>query len=380
MKKLYYSLFTFFFFQFSNSATITVTNSNDSGAGSLRAAIASAASGDSIIFSSSLANQTITLTSYQIIVDKNLTIDGTSLNIIISGNNSNRIFFINSNKNVIIKNIELRNGMATVDGTGEAWGGAIMTANNGIVLSLINVKLFQNVAEAGGALVIGGSSNLYVNNCSFINNNGSLAFSLGRGGGAITIRSNCYVEILNSNFINNLGGNGGAINSLLSTLKVDNCLFENNDSSPGVALGTEGAGGAIFTDGASLHTDPTPGLLSIKNSTFNNNIGHREGGALFLYTYITNSPNDQVLVDNCYFKENNVIPDSNDGGLAVGGAIRFAENGYIVKNSTFEGNTCQRGGGIWADPNSNGEILNCTFFNNQVTQFGGCFCKYYHYN
>ncbi|HLO47523.1 MAG TPA: hypothetical protein VK211_03760, partial [Kamptonema sp.] len=56
--------------------SLTVTNNNDSGTGSLRAAIASAAPGDTIVFDASLANQTIALTSGQLIIDKNLIIDG----------------------------------------------------------------------------------------------------------------------------------------------------------------------------------------------------------------------------------------------------------------------------------------------------------------
>jgi hypothetical protein len=61
-------------------ATITVTNTNDSGPGSLRSAIASAAAGDTIQFASSLASQTITLTSGQLVINKNLTIDAVVLN------------------------------------------------------------------------------------------------------------------------------------------------------------------------------------------------------------------------------------------------------------------------------------------------------------
>ena len=60
-------------------ATLLVTNLNDNGLGSLRAAIAQANSGDMIQFDSSLASQvtpTIKLTSGQININKNLTIDG----------------------------------------------------------------------------------------------------------------------------------------------------------------------------------------------------------------------------------------------------------------------------------------------------------------
>jgi hypothetical protein len=61
------------------SATITVTNENDSGAGSLRHAIRfDASSGDTINFAPSVT--TVTLTSDELVIDKNLTIAGPGAN------------------------------------------------------------------------------------------------------------------------------------------------------------------------------------------------------------------------------------------------------------------------------------------------------------
>ena len=56
--------------------TITVINTNDSGPGSLRQALVDANDGDAINFDSSLKGQTITLTSGQLSVDKDVTISG----------------------------------------------------------------------------------------------------------------------------------------------------------------------------------------------------------------------------------------------------------------------------------------------------------------
>src|SRR5579864_2297375 len=55
-------------------SALTVTTAADSGAGSLRADIATANSGDTINFASSLKGQTINLTSGELLINKGLTI------------------------------------------------------------------------------------------------------------------------------------------------------------------------------------------------------------------------------------------------------------------------------------------------------------------
>ncbi len=60
------------------AATITVTNTNDSGPGSLRQAILNASSGDTINFAPSVT--TVTLTSGELVIDKNLIITGPGAN------------------------------------------------------------------------------------------------------------------------------------------------------------------------------------------------------------------------------------------------------------------------------------------------------------
>ncbi|MGE5658341.1 MAG: DUF4347 domain-containing protein, partial [Actinomycetota bacterium] len=94
-------------------ATLTVTNNNDSGVGSLRAAISAAAAGDIITFDPSLANKTITLTSGQLAITKDLTLDAASAsNLTISGNNSSRILEVGSVK-FTLKNLKLTQGKLT---------------------------------------------------------------------------------------------------------------------------------------------------------------------------------------------------------------------------------------------------------------------------
>ena len=74
-------------------STLTVLNNLDSGAGSLRADIAAAHSGDTIVFAPSLDGQTITLTSGELLINKNLTIAGPGAGeLTVSGNDASRVF------------------------------------------------------------------------------------------------------------------------------------------------------------------------------------------------------------------------------------------------------------------------------------------------
>src|SRR5689334_12341230 len=93
-----------------SSSTITVTNTNDSGAGSLRQAIIDASPGDTIDFHSALSGQTITLTSAELLINKNLSINGPGASLLsVSGNNARRIFKVTSGT-VSIAGLTLFNG------------------------------------------------------------------------------------------------------------------------------------------------------------------------------------------------------------------------------------------------------------------------------
>src|SRR6516162_2860078 len=74
-------------------STLTVTNNLDSGAGSLRADIAAANPGDTINFAPTLDGRAVTLTSGQLVINKNLTIQGPGAALLaISGGNRCRVF------------------------------------------------------------------------------------------------------------------------------------------------------------------------------------------------------------------------------------------------------------------------------------------------
>ena len=150
--------------------TATVTNTNDNGAGSLRQAISDLCVSGTVNFSNTTAGgatnffdgsaHTITLTTGELLVNKNVTITGPGANLLtISGNNASRIFNIQSGKTVTISGLTLNNGNA---GGGD--GGGVL---NGGTLTLANCAVTGNTGggngggvtnSTGGALTITGST------------------------------------------------------------------------------------------------------------------------------------------------------------------------------------------------------------------------------
>ncbi|HSF76256.1 MAG TPA: DUF4347 domain-containing protein, partial [Microcoleus sp.] len=276
-------------------ATITVTNTNDSGPGSLREAIASAAAGDTIQFASTLAGQTITLTSGQLVINKNLTIDAVgAANLTISGNNASRVIRTEGATNVTLKNLIVANGK--VSGTDPnnqttSAGGGIQTGGSS-TLTLENCQVNNNVAGFGGGIYTGFRSTTTVINSKFSGNDGSLADNTERGGGAIATKSGGVLTIRDSEFTNNKGSYGGAVNNLLGSMTIENSKFTGNVTNKGV-------GGAVYVDGANASgpnatPGPVAGTIAIRNSVFDGNIGAREGGAGFLFGYLQ----DKIVLEN----------------------------------------------------------------------------------
>ncbi|WP_017715812.1 DUF4347 domain-containing protein [Kamptonema formosum] len=342
-------------------ATLTVTTTADSGAGSLREAIAKAQAGDTITFSSSLANKTITLTTGQLNVIKNLIVDGAgAAGLTLSGNNASRVFEVGGlGTNFTLKNLTVANGRTT----GE--GGAILTGLEN-VLTVENCQFKNNTAGVGGAIVTGNFSKNTVINCQFDSN--KAAANVEQSGGAIQVKSLSELTVQGSTFTNNKGINGGAINSLLSRLTVENSTFLNNDTTAGATLGTaatnytKGYGGAIYTDGASDKANPDSGTIVIRNSRFEGNKGAGQGGALFLFAY----PPDKIIVEGSTIVNNKVIPDAK--GDAFGGGLRAGNGELTISNTTFANNSAERqGGGLWVGEKSPVAISNSTFSGNRAT-------------
>ncbi len=351
-------------------AQIEVINSNDAGAGSLRNAVSSASSGQTITFSATLSNQVIVLSStINIPAAKNITLDGINApNISISGNNLVRMFLLQSTS-VNPTRLTFKN-LTFIKGLTNEYGGAIKSEHQG-VLDLQNCVFKNNNAAQGGSAVFSAFEGYcIVKNCKFdsnisISNNDERGSTLMIWGPYASTISGC-------DFINNKGINGAAINGLNAGLNVSNCNFIGNttkDATKDVGQSNDflrGFGGAIYADRASdSDANGALGSIIIKRCTFNNNLAKSDGGAMYLYTDET----DNVLVEECYFNNNEAqtLPTGEGGG---GGAIEQMNNaknkGFIVRNCTFSNNKAAVNGGAiradWADT----DIINCTFYNNRA--------------
>ena len=268
--------------------THTVTNTNDSGPGSLRQAISDAQSGDTINFSSSLQGQAIGLTSGELTINADITINGPGANLLAVERSATaaiefRIFNIPPDRNVTLSGLTIRNGNAHSSSTDA--GGAIRSDRSRVTVD--SCMFINNTATYGGAISNSGLLNdnsveeeapgiLVAANCTFQSN--SAAF----GGGAIfnarvpdgtsadqLAKNLTYVSVTNCTFSDNTAADrGGAIcnyKGSLNRLDVANSTFSGNDAPDATAIMCSAAncfvGNSIFQgtgEGRTVVHESTP--------------------------------------------------------------------------------------------------------------------------
>src|SRR5438105_15269539 len=106
-------------------ATIIVTNTNDGGPGSLRQALADAHDGDIIGFDPALNGHLITLTSAELVVNKNITITGPGFDLLSVERSFTapnfRVFHVIAGHTVTIEQLSIKFG----DASGSTGGGIL---------------------------------------------------------------------------------------------------------------------------------------------------------------------------------------------------------------------------------------------------------------
>jgi len=252
---------------------VSVTNTADSGPGSLRAAVANSASGGTIAFATNLSGQTITLTSGDLLLNQNLTIDASALSngISINGNNASRVFEV-SNATLVLNSLTITNGEDNNDQNFPSGGGGIFICSGNLTLNNCTVAGNSANHSWGGGGILNSSGNLTLNNCTVAGNSA-----------------------------NHSAGGGGGIYNGDGTVTLNLCTLAGNSATNCYnANGGDGGGGGIFNDGGTV----TVNQSTLTGNSANNSSG---GGGIF-----NNSGN--LTVNQCTLSGNSAN-NCWDGGI-----------------------------------------------------------------
>ncbi len=303
---------------------ITVTNTNDNGTGSLRHVITDANAGDDIVFDASLSGQTITLTTGQLIVDKDLTITGLGEdNLAVSGGKLSRVFKIEKSRDVTLSELMITDGFERA--VSDRQGGGIL--NNG--------KLTINRCTISG-------------NYSSQNDDLSMSISSIGGGiantGELTINNSTISE---NGGIFDVGSGGGIYNSRSGKLTINNSTISGNR-----AHSFEAFGGGI----------DNYGMLIINNSTISGNISIHGGG-------ISNQFDGKLTINNSTISRNSA---SFGEGILIGVPWEFDPINATVElqNTILAGNPASTTNTNSDCDNSRGKII--SLGNNLIGNASGC--------
>jgi predicted outer membrane repeat protein len=245
-------------------STLTVTNNLDSGSGSLRAEINKAHSGDTIVFAPSLDGQTITLTSGELLLKKNLTITGPGAGqLTISGGGVSRVFEVGSKFQLALSGLTLSGGKL---GVGSSLNGGAISNDVGATLTVSGCTLSNNsTAYNGGAIYNAGTATV---------TNSILSGDFAGNGGGICNDAGATLKVsgctLSGNSTNSAYVGGGAIDNRGSAT-ISNCTLSNN-AAKGPDYGF-GYGGAIGNEAG--------GTMTVSGCTLSNNTAGGRGGAIY---------------------------------------------------------------------------------------------------
>src|SRR5215831_6407461 len=293
---------------------IVVTNTNDSGPGSLRDALAAASDGDTI--DATGVSGTILLTSGELQINHNVTINGPgAADLAVNGNAASRVFE-NFASDATIAGFTITNGSPT-----DAEGGGGILNHGGLILS--GTSILSNTTRSCGAFCIGAGGGINSNSGgaltvtnSIISDNSAGALSRGAGmylvGGGIA-------TITDSTISGNTGALlGGGISSSLHMLTVTNSTISDNSA---------GAGGGININSG--------GMLTVTNSTISGNTANGLGGGIIIISGGMLTVTNSAISGNSTPARGGAV--CNLGAATIGDTIlnASASGGTIVNAGTF---------------------------------------------
>ena len=324
------------------ATTITVTNGNDSGPGSLRQALADAHDGDTINFDPSVG--TVTLTTAELAIGKNITVSGAPNMITVARSSQTqfRICHVMPGQTVTIEDLHITGGYLGVG----SYGGGVL--NDHANLTISNCSLTTNISSYGGAIASdasGSNATLAVLSSGITSNHAAFGGGIhnNASGGIATVSVMNSTVSSNSAFYDDIpfgGGEGGGVHNSGGTITITNSTVSNNAAGlPGPNFPT-GTGGGISNYGT----------LAITNSTISGNICYRFAGGIYNNGGLT--MDNSTVSDNSAEGQHDGVPWGHGGGIV--GQVTFT-------NSTLSGNYANLStGGI----EGNGTIVNSTISGN----------------
>ena len=352
-------------FPVNTKATVyTVTNTNDNGAGSLRDAVSQTnATIDDDTINFNLANCpnaicTVTLTGGQLTINAAATAGKLSIvnaagasNLIISGNNASRVFYLKASADVTMYGLTTANGQVIPTNPVRSGGGIYVESSGGTQtgLAIVNCVVTNNqvTGSSGGGIDNGGA--LFILNSLISRNSVGDEGGIGSGGG---ISNSGTLTISNSTINNNGASNGGGGIFNGGTAVITGSTLSGN----GLGVGYGGYGNA---QGSAISNG---GRMTITDSIIKNQTSSRSATSVYSENALTMS---NTTVDNnligVYNNRNGTLTVNNStfSNNSQGGVVNNSGT-LTLTNSTISGNK------IFGLNNGDGTatITNATITNN----------------
>lgn len=288
---------------------------------SLREALKTVDAGGTVTFAAALSGGTITLGGTEILLDRNLTIDGLGSTLLtVSGNNASRIFNVAAGASVRIGGLTIERGFGASD-IPKRDGGAIINFG---ALSLDDIVLRDSTASFRGAILF---------NEGTVDMTGGAV--LGAFGTEAIVNQEGSFTAVGTRFADNADG----VFYNWATLSIADSAFEGN---------REITAAAIYNFGFDAET-------TVLRSTFTGNETTLAGGV------IVNQGNTFRIADSVFA----------GNSASSAGAIKNFSGVMTIAGSTFSGNVARTFHGGAIENSGTLEIVNSTISGNEAGWYGG---------